>query len=142
MRRCEGPTLERSVRDDARQPCSQRWRCYNDGMVAHQSVAVANWKMEMTIAEGLAYLHRFQDQAGRLTTQVQVILCPPYTFLCPMAQALGTSPIELGVQTVSAAAGGLARATSRPGSWPTPGRAGHCWVIGNCAVTWVRETSW
>jgi triosephosphate isomerase len=67
---------------------------------------MANWKMEMTIVESLAYLRRFQEQAGRLTTQVQVILCPPYTSLYPMAQALGASPIELGVQTVSAAAGG------------------------------------
>ena len=101
---------------------------------------MANWKMEITIAESLAYLHRFREQAGRLTTQVQVILCPPYTSLCAMAQALGTSPIELGAQTVSAAAGGLARARFRPGSWPTPERDGHCWAIGNCVVTWVRRT--
>lgn len=97
---------ERSVRDDARQVCSQPRRCYNGAMVARQPVAMANWKMEMTIAESLAYLRRFQEKAGRLTRQVEVILCPPYTSLYPMAQALGASPIELGVQTVSTAAGG------------------------------------
>jgi triosephosphate isomerase len=67
---------------------------------------MANWKMEMTIAESLAYLQRFQEQTGHLATQVQVILCPPYTSLYLMAQALGASPIELGAQTVSTAEGG------------------------------------
>ncbi len=69
-------------------------------------MALANWKMEMTVVESLAYLRRFQAQAGDLLVRVQVVLCPPYTALYPMAQVLAGSPIELGGQTVSAAAGG------------------------------------
>jgi triosephosphate isomerase len=69
-------------------------------------VALANWKMEMTIAESLAFLRNFQTLAGDLLGQVQVVICPPYTALQPMALALGDGPIELGAQTVSVAAGG------------------------------------
>jgi triosephosphate isomerase len=75
-------------------------------MMVRQPLALANWKMEMTIAESLAFLERFQDQAGELLTRVQVVLCPPYTALHPVAQALRDSPIQLGAQTVSAAASG------------------------------------
>jgi triosephosphate isomerase len=70
-----------------------------------QPMALANWKMEMTVVESLAYLRRFQAQAGDLLVRVQVVLCPPYTALYPMAQVLTDSPIELGGQTVSAAVG-------------------------------------
>jgi triosephosphate isomerase len=74
--------------------------------MSRKPVALTNWKMEMTIAASLAFLRRFQAQAGDLSSQVQVILCPPYTALYAMAQALADSPIELGAQTVSAVAGG------------------------------------
>jgi triosephosphate isomerase len=93
--------------------------------MSRKPVALANWKMEMTIAESLAYLHRFQTQAGDLLSQVQVILCPPYTALHAMAQALADNPIELGAQTVSVAAGG-----ARTGeiSARLVADAGACWA--------------
>lgn len=69
-------------------------------------VALANWKMEMTISESLGFVRHFEALAGDLLQQVQVVLLPPYTALHAMSQALGKSPIELGAQTVSAAAGG------------------------------------
>ena len=69
-------------------------------------VALANWKMEMTISESLGFLRHFEGLAGDLFQQVQVVLLPPYTALHAMSQALGESPIELGAQTVSAAPGG------------------------------------
>lgn len=61
----------------------------------------------MTIAESLAFLREFRALAGDSLFQVQVVLCPPYTALFAMAQALGKdSPVELGGQTVSAESGG------------------------------------
>ncbi len=75
-------------------------------MLKRQPMALANWKMEMTVAESLAFLQRFQAEVGDLLAQVQVVLCPPYTALHPMTQVLDHGPIELGAQTVSAAAGG------------------------------------
>ena len=74
--------------------------------MARKPVALANWKMEMTIAESLAFLRRFQTLTGARLAKVQVVLCPPYTALQAMALALRDSPIELGVQDLSVAAGG------------------------------------
>lgn len=67
--------------------------------------AVANWKMAMTVAEGQTFLRRFRDRLGDVATVVDVVLCPPYTVLYPVAQALVGSPIELGGQNLSPAEG-------------------------------------
>ena len=57
----------------------------------------------MTVEQGLAYLQRFQAIASGLLDQIDVILCPPYTALYPLASALADSPIQLGVQNLSVA---------------------------------------
>jgi len=69
-------------------------------------MALSNWKMEMTIAQSLAFVRDFALAIGDLARLVDVILCPPYTALYPVAQALKDSPIQLGAQNVSAARGG------------------------------------
>jgi triosephosphate isomerase len=94
--------------------------------MSRKPVALTNWKMEMTITESLAFLRRFQARAGDLYSQVQIILCPPYTALYAMAQALADSPIELGAQTVSAAAGG---AHTGQISARLVADAGGCWAL-------------
>jgi triosephosphate isomerase len=75
-------------------------------MALRKPVATANWKMEMTIEDSLAYVERFQATASDLLYRVDVILCPPFTALYPMAEVLADSPIQLGVQNVSVATGG------------------------------------
>jgi triosephosphate isomerase len=74
--------------------------------MVRKPVALANWKMEMTLSESLDFLRRFKGLVGDLLPQVQVTLFPPYTALHAMARALGDSPIELGAQTISAGSGG------------------------------------
>ena len=66
--------------------------------------AVANWKMAMTISESLAFVREFPAAAGDLVRAVDIALCPPYTALYAVAQALRSSPIELGAQDLCAAA--------------------------------------
>jgi triosephosphate isomerase len=69
--------------------------------------ALANWKMEMTVAQSLAFLRDFGGSIGRLADAVEIVLCPPCTALYAMSEALGEdSRIALGGQNVSAAAGG------------------------------------
>jgi len=51
-------------------------------------LALANWKMAMTVAESLAFVHEFRALAGDTLETVEVILCPPYTALWPLAHAL------------------------------------------------------
>ena len=69
-------------------------------------VATANWKMEMTVEEGLAHLHRFRAKVHSHLDRVDVIICPPFTALYPLAHSLSGSPIQLGVQNLSVAPGG------------------------------------
>jgi triosephosphate isomerase len=69
-------------------------------------LALSNWKMEMTVARSLAFVRDLQSAIGDLAQRVDIIVCPPYTALYPMAQALKGSPITLGGQNISMAPGG------------------------------------
>jgi triosephosphate isomerase len=64
-------------------------------------MALSNWKMTMTIAESLTFVREFRALAGDLVREVDVVVCPPFTALYPVAQALTGSPIMLGAQNVS-----------------------------------------
>lgn len=64
-------------------------------------LALANWKMAMTVAESLAFVQDFQALAGHCLDAVDVILCPPYTALWPVADALGEGPMQLGAQNMA-----------------------------------------
>ena len=65
-------------------------------------MALANWKMSMTVAESLAFVRSLQALAGDLLDRVVVVLCPAYTALWPVGRALEGSPIQLGGQDVAA----------------------------------------
>jgi triosephosphate isomerase len=69
-------------------------------------LALTNWKMEMTVTRSLAFVRDLRSAIGDLAQEIDIILCPPYTALYPMAQALKDSPITLGGQNVSTAPGG------------------------------------
>jgi triosephosphate isomerase len=58
--------------------------------------------MAMTVAESLAFVRDFQTLAGDYLGAVDVVLCPPFTGLWPLANALdeGRSPIRLGAQNL------------------------------------------
>jgi triosephosphate isomerase len=71
-----------------------------------KQLALTNWKMEMTVARSLGFVRDFQSAIGDLAQEVDIIVCPPYTALYPMAQTLRDSPIALGGQNVSTAPGG------------------------------------
>jgi triosephosphate isomerase len=67
--------------------------------------ALANWKMAMTISESLAFVREFRAAVGDLAQAVDIVLCPPYTALHAVAQALAETPIALGAQDLHAAPG-------------------------------------
>jgi triosephosphate isomerase len=69
-------------------------------------LALTNWKMEMTVARSLTFVRDFESAIGDLARKVDIIVCPPYTALYPMAQALKDSPLTLGGQNLSTAPGG------------------------------------
>ncbi len=55
----------------------------------------------MTVAESLAFVDRFQALAGPLLDRVDVVICPPYTALWPVARALQGSRLQLGAQNAA-----------------------------------------
>lgn len=64
-------------------------------------LALSNWKMAMTVLEGLAFVRDFQAMACDLLETVDVLICPPFTALWPLAQALRESHIQLGGQNIA-----------------------------------------
>lgn len=56
-----------------------------------------NWKMNMTIAEGVALVESLKD-ALQGVAGADAAVCPPFTLLKPIADALGDSNIALGAQ--------------------------------------------
>jgi triosephosphate isomerase (TIM) len=74
----------------------------NPQKTSRKPMAEANWKMAMTVAESLSFLQEFCSLAANYLEKVDVLLCPPYTAIWPVAQALNDMPIQLGVQNLSA----------------------------------------
>ena len=70
-------------------------------MVKRKPFALANWKMAMTIVESLTFVRGFEAIAGDLLDEVDVVICPPFTALWPVAQALRGSRIQLGGQNIA-----------------------------------------
>lgn len=78
-------------------------------MMIRKPLALSNWKMAMTVAESLAFVRDFEAIAGDLLDRVDVVICPPFTALWPVAQALRGSPstssgrsrIQLGGQNIA-----------------------------------------
>ncbi len=60
-------------------------------------VIAANWKMHKTVGEAVEFVRRLAaDEVGR--TQVEVVLCPPFTALSAVAEALRGSAVSVGAQ--------------------------------------------
>ena len=69
--------------------------------MSRKPLALANWKMAMTIAQSLAFVHDFQQLAGELLDLVEVVICPPFTALWPVAQALRDGRLYVGGQNIA-----------------------------------------
>jgi triosephosphate isomerase len=69
-------------------------------------MVIANWKMELTIAEGEAFALGLSKELGALAERIEVVLFPAYPAIHAVAQQSRGSGILLGAQDVSAAASG------------------------------------
>ena len=66
-------------------------------------IAVANWKMAMTLAESRNFARDFEKEMGSLIGQLQVILCAPTTAIYALSEALKEIPlVDSGAQNSSA----------------------------------------
>ena len=66
-------------------------------------LAVANWKIAMTLAQCRAFAQEFEEEMGDLIGKMQVILCAPATAMSTLAEALQDLPmVDPGAQNSSA----------------------------------------
>ena len=61
---------------------------------------IANWKMNTTLADATILATSVKNTVGDL--DIDVVLCPPYVWLCPLSELLEKAPknIELGAQNM------------------------------------------
>lgn len=64
-----------------------------------------NWKMNKTVAEGVDLVQALLDGLGTLDNR-EVLICPPFTALHPLAPLLSDTAIQLGAQNMYPADGG------------------------------------
>lgn len=55
----------------------------------------------MTVAEGLAFIREFEVLAGEFLDAIDIVICPPFTAIWPLAQALQGSRLSLGGQNMA-----------------------------------------
>jgi triosephosphate isomerase len=67
--------------------------------------ALANWKMAMTLSQSLTFVQSLCATLADTAQVVDIVICPPYTALHAVAEALAGTPIALGAQNLHAAAG-------------------------------------
>lgn len=60
---------------------------------------VGNWKMNKTLADAKELAGEIVDMFGR-ETETDVLICPPFTALAPVAKAIENSNILLGAQNM------------------------------------------
>jgi triosephosphate isomerase len=70
-------------------------------MILRKKVIAANWKMNKNRAETAAYIHEFLPILGNTnTTNLEVIICPPFTCLQTLHDALQGSIVKTGAQDI------------------------------------------
>lgn len=69
---------------------------------SRKPLAVSNWKMTMSVAHSLTFVDDFLALAGDDLEQVEVVLCPPFTALHPVAQSIAGTRLQLGAQDMAA----------------------------------------
>jgi triosephosphate isomerase len=68
-------------------------------------MALANWKMAMTISESLAFADVLPSIIGDLVELITIVVCPPFTALHTLSRAFSNSAIALGAQNLFAEQG-------------------------------------
>lgn len=63
-------------------------------------LALANWKMAMTLAETRAFVEAFVSRVADVWDRVHIVICPPFTAVHTLAQALAGTPVPVGAQNL------------------------------------------
>ena len=63
-----------------------------------KKIVAGNWKMNTTVAEGVALAKAVVEKMKEVPKDVQVVVAPPFTHLVPVAQELKGSRVALSAQ--------------------------------------------
>ena len=63
-------------------------------------IIAGNWKMNKTVAEALALVGDLKMELANVT-EMDIVVCPPFTALCEVSKTLRDSNIRLGAQDMS-----------------------------------------
>src|SRR5215813_1044591 len=63
-------------------------------------IVAGNWKMNKTVAEALELVRELKNELVNIK-EVDIVVCPPFTALSEVAQAIRGSNIQLGAQNMS-----------------------------------------
>ena len=63
-------------------------------------IVAGNWKMNKTVAEALALVSDLKIELANVT-EMDIVVCPPFTALSDVAKAIRDSNIDLGAQNMS-----------------------------------------
>ncbi|MBL9200265.1 MAG: triose-phosphate isomerase [Opitutaceae bacterium] len=74
-------------------------------MISRKKLIAGNWKMNKTPADGVALVRDIVAAVGK-QTDVEVVVCPPFTGLETAGQALEGSTVKLGAQNMHHEASG------------------------------------
>ncbi len=64
-------------------------------------ILAGNWKMHKSLDEALDLIHELKSELGSLDhSAADIVVCPPFTALMTVRQAIGDAPIGLGAQNM------------------------------------------
>ncbi|MBO4942637.1 MAG: triose-phosphate isomerase [Muribaculaceae bacterium] len=63
-----------------------------------KNIVAGNWKMNTTVAEGVALAKEVNEALAGATPKCDVVICVPFTHLCPVAAAIDQSRLGLGAE--------------------------------------------
>jgi triosephosphate isomerase len=75
-----------------------KWR--NNKVASRRPIIAGNWKMFKTVSEAEDYAVKFLEEVKDIT-ELDIILCAPFTALYPLKNELEESVVHLGAQNMS-----------------------------------------
>lgn len=99
-------------------------------MKRRRPVALANWKMAMTIAQTRTYVRAFWPRVRDIADHVDIILCPPCTSIHALSQAVAELPLWVGAQDI------------HPGPGEAHTGAVSAELVANAGARWVMVGHW
>ncbi len=63
-----------------------------------KNIVAGNWKMNTTVPEGVALAKEVNDALAATTPKCDVVICVPFTHLCPVAAVIDQTRLGLGAE--------------------------------------------